>query len=310
VYGLGLIGQETGGEYTSYHFDLRGSTVALTNNQGQVTERFQYSPYGLLLGGNAEKTPFLFNGMYGVMTDSNGLYYMRARFYRPEMRRFVNQDVLVGNVADGQTLNRYAFVTGKPISLIDPFGLFGQEDALSLALDFTPIVGSCKGILEFIIGKDPITGESIPLWIAVIGIIPGGKYLTRAGKAGVALDTNALVAALEYGDILKIDAALKGRIPLVSRQAVREFLERGDIEALRQFLSERGGRVGLSATEKDLKALLALIAKLPAKPSPRKIGKGDANVLGCAVKEGVPLITNDRKFCNLVNDLGYKGEKF
>ena len=25
VYGLGLIGQETGGEYTSYHFDLRGS---------------------------------------------------------------------------------------------------------------------------------------------------------------------------------------------------------------------------------------------------------------------------------------------
>ncbi|RKZ50201.1 MAG: hypothetical protein DRR16_28745 [Candidatus Parabeggiatoa sp. nov. 3] len=33
VYGLGLIGQEIGGEYTSYHFDLRGSTVALTNNQ-------------------------------------------------------------------------------------------------------------------------------------------------------------------------------------------------------------------------------------------------------------------------------------
>ena len=29
-------------------------------------------------------TPFLFNGQYGVMTDATGLYYMRARYYRPD----------------------------------------------------------------------------------------------------------------------------------------------------------------------------------------------------------------------------------
>jgi len=46
VYGLGLIGQETGGEYTSYHFDYQGSTVALTDETGTVVERFLYSPYG------------------------------------------------------------------------------------------------------------------------------------------------------------------------------------------------------------------------------------------------------------------------
>ncbi len=123
VYGLGLIGQEQDGEYLSYHFDYRGSTKALTDKTGQVTERFQYSPYGLLVSGDASTTPFLFNGMYGVMTDSNGLYYMRARFYSPEMRRFVNQDVLLGNIFDGQTLNRYAYVTGQPVSFVDPFGL-------------------------------------------------------------------------------------------------------------------------------------------------------------------------------------------
>jgi RHS repeat-associated protein len=48
------------------------------------------------------------------MTDANNLYYMRARFYSPEIRRFVNQDVLLGFVTDGQTLNLYAYVTGKP----------------------------------------------------------------------------------------------------------------------------------------------------------------------------------------------------
>jgi len=31
--------------------------------------------------------------------------------------------VLLGSVGDGQTLNRYAFVTGQPVNWVDPFGL-------------------------------------------------------------------------------------------------------------------------------------------------------------------------------------------
>jgi len=134
VYGLGLIGEETGGEYRAYHFDFRGSTVALTDSTGKVMERFQYGPYGELVKGNTTVTPFLFNGKYGVMTDDNGLYYMRARFYSAAMKRFVNQDVLLGNITEGQTLNRYAFVTGQPVSLVDPFGL-DREDIFQ-SIDF------------------------------------------------------------------------------------------------------------------------------------------------------------------------------
>ncbi len=58
VYGLGLIGQESNGEYLTYHFDLRGSTVALTDETGVVTKRFQYLPYGLRISGDASTTPF------------------------------------------------------------------------------------------------------------------------------------------------------------------------------------------------------------------------------------------------------------
>jgi len=121
------------------------------------------------------------------MTEGNGLYYMRARFYSAAMKRFVNMDVLLGKVGEGQTLNRYAFVMGQPVSLVDPFGLFGQDDATSLALDFVPVVGSCKGVSEFVLGYDPITWEPIPRWVALLGIIPGGKYFTRANKAGEAI---------------------------------------------------------------------------------------------------------------------------
>jgi RHS repeat-associated protein len=123
VYGLGLIGEESAASYKAYHFDFRGSTVALSDESGEVLERFSYSAYGVLLSGDATLTPFLFNGMYGVMTDGNGLYHMRARFYSAEIRRFLNRDVLVGSVAEGQSLNRFAFVSGKPVRFVDPFGL-------------------------------------------------------------------------------------------------------------------------------------------------------------------------------------------
>ncbi len=122
VYGLGLIGEEMNGQYRSYHFDYRGSTVALTDGSGQVIQRFQYAPYGELVSGDATKTPFLFNGMYGVMTDDDGLYYMRVRFYSAEIKRFVNQDVLLGKVAVGQTLNRFTYVNSSPVGSIDPEG--------------------------------------------------------------------------------------------------------------------------------------------------------------------------------------------
>lgn len=34
------------------------------------------------------------------MTDPNGLYQMRARYYNPEIKRFVNRDVLSGSIDD------------------------------------------------------------------------------------------------------------------------------------------------------------------------------------------------------------------
>ena len=117
IYGLGLLGEEREGRYWSYHFDVRRSTVALSDEKGEVVDRFGYGPYGELVSGNGGRTPFLFNGMFGVMSDGNGLYYMRARFYSPVMKRFISPDVLLGD--KGQSLNRLAYVTGNPMILLD-----------------------------------------------------------------------------------------------------------------------------------------------------------------------------------------------
>ena len=48
----------------TYHYDYRGSTVALTDGNGNVTDRMEYSLYATTTyrsGTNA--TPFLFSGM-------------------------------------------------------------------------------------------------------------------------------------------------------------------------------------------------------------------------------------------------------
>jgi RHS repeat-associated protein len=132
VYGQGLLYEitetATSTNTLSYHYDYRGSTVAITDKNGAVTDRVNYSAYGLMTWrAGATDTPFLYNGRYGVMTDPNGLYYMRARYYNPYLCRFVNPDP--SGFAGG--LNWYAYADGNPISMIDPFGLGTHESGFS-----------------------------------------------------------------------------------------------------------------------------------------------------------------------------------
>ena len=128
VYGLGLIGEEKNGEFKTYHFDFRGSTVAITDSCGNITDTFKYDTYGRLESRTGNSfVIFGYNGRDGVVTDRNGLLYMRARYYSPDMRRFVNADIIPGEISNAVTLNRYAYANGNPVSNTDPFGLSAER---------------------------------------------------------------------------------------------------------------------------------------------------------------------------------------
>lgn len=161
VYGDGLIGAYRDGSFETYHYDLRGSTVSVTDESGDVTGRVAYDPYGEIVSkDDGVETRFLYNGQYGVQTDDNGLYHMRARYYNPELKRFMNRDVVSGSIEESQTLNRYAYVNGNPVSYHDPFGLARElltRDNIQLALDFAGIVPGWGAIAD-------ITNAGIYAW--------------------------------------------------------------------------------------------------------------------------------------------------
>lgn len=128
VYGHGLIGEEVGNTFKTYHFDCRGSTVAITDASGNITDTFAYDTYGKMISRTGtSQIIFGYNGRDGVVTDGNGLIYMRARYYAPDMRRFVNADIIRGKISNAITLNRFTYANGNPVSLVDPFGLSAER---------------------------------------------------------------------------------------------------------------------------------------------------------------------------------------
>ena len=130
------------------HYNKFDGIVKLTDADGSVVASFTYGTYGELLSGSTAFTRFLYNGRCGVTTDDNGLYYMRQRYYSSELKRFVNQDVVKGSIGNSQSLNRYSYVQGNPVSYTDPFGLSPEDGKFTAS----PWVHGLFGLLGCIPG--------------------------------------------------------------------------------------------------------------------------------------------------------------
>jgi len=98
--------------------DALGSTLALTDVNGNIQTAYSYDPFGnTSIAGATSSNVFQYTGRED---DGNGLYYYRARYYNPLLGRFVSEDPL--GFAGGD-VDLYAYAADDPVNLIDPFGL-------------------------------------------------------------------------------------------------------------------------------------------------------------------------------------------
>jgi RHS repeat-associated protein len=99
-----------------------GSIVGVIDSTGVLKSRYGYTPFGTLEDSLETVTnPIRYAGReYDAETR---LYYFRARYYDPQLARFVSEDPAG---LDGG-INQYAYVGNDPVNNTDPSGLVGHS---------------------------------------------------------------------------------------------------------------------------------------------------------------------------------------
>ena len=118
------------GATSTYYFqrNLLGDVIGIYNTSGTKVGGYAYDAWGnctitLNTNGIATRNPIRYRGYY-YDADTN-LYYLNARYYSPELRRFISPDDTA--YLDPETpngLNLYCYCNNDPVNYADPNGHF------------------------------------------------------------------------------------------------------------------------------------------------------------------------------------------
>ncbi len=154
-----------------YITDEQGSIRYILDQSGEVLNFYQYSAFGETII-SEETTPNRLR--YNAQTEDEltGLYYLRARYYAPNIGRFTQEDVIYN---DG--LNLYAYCNSNPVMYSDPSG-FAKETCKS------KVGGECGRETSYGKSSSNCT-ELVPYYPANNGAVPGTEkkiYLMAGDK--------------------------------------------------------------------------------------------------------------------------------
>jgi RHS repeat-associated protein len=101
-------------------YDMIGTARRLADASGTTTDAYSLDAFGRSLGGwGSTESPYRYGAAWGYLTDPSGMQQLGARFYWPELGRFIQPDPI------GDGMSWYAYVGGHPVVAVDPSGLLG-----------------------------------------------------------------------------------------------------------------------------------------------------------------------------------------
>jgi RHS repeat-associated protein len=130
LYGLGRIGEQQPAGWQYHLDDALGSVRQLVDASGEVQLSDKYKPYGEVMESIGEGTSIY--GFAGEISDSDGLIFLRARYYDPMQGRFLQRDPWQGGYTKPASYNARLYGYANPVRYVDPTGKSSEVDPYDL----------------------------------------------------------------------------------------------------------------------------------------------------------------------------------
>ena len=125
------------GTIYSYIHNLQGDVVGIIDTDGNVVVEYKYDAWGFLLSKTGsmaadlgKQNPFRYRGY--IYDEETWMYWLKSRYYYPELQRFINADSIIGQYAMVFEHNVFAYCKQNPITSCD------EDGKASRRSDFVP----------------------------------------------------------------------------------------------------------------------------------------------------------------------------
>lgn len=157
LYGLDLFAKVEGTTPTYYHYDAHGSVAATSDTGGQIYDRevSLTDAFGVPVIW-AEGNDFLYSGEY--LDGETGYYYLRARYYDPELGRFTQQDTYPGTIENPNSLED---LKNEPLLAGEELNLIGYSGGGQIVLNVCELLQGKADVNNTILIGTPVSELSL-----------------------------------------------------------------------------------------------------------------------------------------------------
>ena len=277
--------------------------TGLVDANGTAVVNYRYDSWGTVTGisGSMAGTlgkdnPYRFKGYY--YDEETGMYYLKSRYYQPEICRFISADVYITTELNTNGSNMYSYCKNNPVMLMDSDGSFA---ILAIAGAFFAkkgtemLVGAVVNVVTTGLAAS-IVGEKYTLKDAAMAALTGAAgALGAAGPlaAGLISGFVTFISSNEQGEDKTVsftNAVMAGAFTVGSTGSLSTFLTGSSlIKTATKVEIKLGASAAIGATCDFGYNLMSAAASKAYNGSIHASKKNKVNIQACAIASVIQI---------------------